>query len=94
MMPFLTDMGNCPCLSSSSTKQPASTKKAFFVEAGCFVDEDDRQGQLPISVRKGIMMEGDPGTSSRFLARSVRLYAPKRELKSVTTSYHQLVDGD
>ena len=69
-------------------------EKAFFVEAGCFVDEDDRQGQLPISVRKGIMMEGDPGTSSRFLARSVRLYAPKRELKSVTTSYHQLVDGD
>ena len=69
-------------------------EKAFFVEAGCFVDEDDRQGQLPISVRKGIMMEGDPGTSSRFLARSVRLYAPQRELKSVTTSYHQLVDGD
>ena len=67
--------------------------KAFFVEAGCFVDEDDRAGQLPISVRSGIMMEGDPGTSSRFLARSVRLYAPKRELKSVTASYHQLVDG-
>ena len=67
--------------------------KGLFCGSRLF-DEDDRQGQLPISVRKGIMMEGDPWTSSRFLARSVRLYAPQRELKSVTTSYHQLVDGD
>ena len=59
-------------------------EKAFFVEAGCFVDEDDRQGQLPISVRKGIMMEGDPGTSS--IARSVRL-SRQRATSSVDGDY-------
>ena len=72
--------------------------KTFFIESGCFVDEDDQNGsgQLPISVRGADDDEVGPGASDsrRYLMRSTRLYARERELASVTTSYHQLLpDG-
>ena len=78
------------------------TDKTFFVESGCFVDEDaDAAGQLPISVRGGEAEEASlaAADSRRYLLRSTRLYAENRRLASVTTGYHQLCapaagDGD
>ena len=76
-----------------------SDDEPFFIESGIFVEEaqEDAQAnggqQLPISVR-GDADDADlvVSDSSRFLSRSVRLYAKDRSLHSVTTSYHQLYD--
>lgn len=66
-------------------------KEPFFVEAGLIVDERsaDRDSQLPISIRVGEEFGAPTSTSTRYLARSVRLYADDGALASVTTSYHR-----
>ena len=62
----------------------------FHVEAGIFLDEDPTtpNNQFPISFREGIE-EASSDALQRYLARSVRLYAPNGRLSSVTNSYHR-----
>lgn len=55
--------------------------KTFFIECGCFVDEDERgaSGQLPISVR-GADDDVETSDSKRYLMRSTRLHVRREDI--------------